>query len=193
MKALGVKRMGSAAVLFAGTMGLALPAVPAAAQMSDDVVLNIIRECAKIDDPTSRLSCYDNNVRAAGFDGRGPSVPGQNGRVAGSGAPNQRGGGLDPRGFGAEDIRGPERFDSYEQRGLGPDEIDARIASVRERQPGIFLVTLESGAQWLFTDGGSANFRAPQKGDSVEISRASLGSFMMKVGQQRPVRVRRVK
>jgi hypothetical protein len=191
MKAYGVTRMGSAAMLLAGTMAIGFGASPAAAQMADDVVLTIMRECAKIDDPTSRLGCYDNNIRAAGFGS--PTVPGQNGRVSGSGAPNQRGSGLDPTGFGADDVRTPARFDSYEQRGLGPDEITARIEGVRQRQPGVYLVTLEGGAQWLFTDTVSQGFSVPEKGDQIEIRRAALGSFLMRFDEQRSVRVRRVK
>ena len=192
MKALGVTRMGSAAVLLAGTMGIVFGAAPASAQMADNAVMNIMRECAKIDDPTSRLACYDNNIRAAGFDSR--AVPGQAGRVAGGGAPNQGGlGGSGAQGFGSEDVKAPDRFASSEQRGGGPDSVSARVASVRQRQPGIYLVTLEGGAEWLFSESAPNSFRVPSKGDSVEISRASLGSFLLRFNNQASVRVRRIK
>jgi hypothetical protein len=190
MKAYGVSRLRSAAVLLAGAMAIGTGASPAAAQVPDAAVLNIMRECAKIDDPTARLACYDNNVRSGGFDGRGPAVPGEAGRVAGSGAPNQTSG---PGGFGAEGIKSPERFQSYEQRGIGLDSISARVESVRERQPGMFLVTLESGAQWLFTNSAPNSYRPPREGDTVEISRASLGSFLLRFNNQGSIRVRRVK
>lgn len=190
MKSYGVTRIRSAAILLTGAAAIAFGASPATAQVADEVVLNIMRECAKIDDPTSRLACYDNNVRAGGFDGRRPSVPGQGGRISGSGAPNQSSG---PEGFGSEDIQTQERFQSYEQRGIGLDSISARVASIREREPGMYLVTLESGAEWLFTESAPRSFRPPQKGDTVDISRASLGSFLLRFGDQGSVRVRRVR
>ena len=87
---------------------LAISATPGVAQVDSSIVLNIMRECAKIDDPTARLACYDNNIRAAGANPR--SVPGQAARPSGGGAvvnPNA------PGGFGADDLRSqsPERFD----------------------------------------------------------------------------------
>ena len=191
MKAHGVTLRGSAAILLAGAAAVLIGASPAMAQVSDEVVLNIMRECAKIDDPTARLACYDNNVRAGGFDGRGPVVPGQGGRISGSGAPNA--GGSGPGGFGSEDVKNPERFQSYEQRGLGADEISARVASVRQRGPGIYLLTLEGGAEWIFTDTAPLSFRLPDRGDTVDISRAALGSFLLRFDEQRSIRVRRVR
>ena len=160
----------------------------------DASVLNIMRECAKIDDPTARLACYDNNIRAGGFDGRAPSVPGQGGRINGGGAPNVgTAGGYGAQGFGAASVKTPARFESSEQRGEGPDSISARIAAVREREPGVYLVTLEGGAQWLFSDSVPSSFRAPRKGDTVDISHSALGSFLMRIDNQESVRVRRVK
>jgi hypothetical protein len=163
-------------------------------QIPDATVLNIVRECAKIDDPTARLACYDNNIRAGGFDGRAPSVPGQGGRVSGSGAPNANGSGAySPQGFGAASVKNSDRFESSAERGQGPDGITARVAAVSQREPGVYLVTLDGGAQWLFSDTVSAGFRAPRKGDSVEINHAALGSYLLRFGNQEPVRVRRVK
>ena len=52
--------------------------------VADNIVLNIMRECARIDDPTARLACYDNNIRAAG--GNPNSVPGQMGAPSGGSA-----------------------------------------------------------------------------------------------------------
>lgn len=193
MKALGVTRMGRVTVLLTGAAAIAFGSAPAAAQMADGAVLNIMRECAKIDDPTARLACYDNNVGAGGFDGRATSVPGAGGVVSGSGAPNRSAAGGGAQGFGSEGIKSADRFQSYEQRGLGPDAISARVASVRERQPGVYLVALEGGAEWLFTDSVPFSYRPPQKGDTVDISRASLGSFLMRFNNQTSVRVRRIK
>ena len=183
-----------AAMIFAGaTFALAGPAIQAQGQAPDAAVLNVMRECAKIDDPTARLACYDNNVRGAGTGGR-PIVPGQSGRVAGGGAPIAGGsGGYGPQGFGAASVKTGDRFQSYEERGLGPESISARVLGVRQREPGVYLVTLEGGAQWLFSESVSSDFSPPRKGDSVDISRAALGSFLMRIDKQESVRVRRVK
>ena len=177
------------AILIAAGAALAIP-MPAAAQVPDNVVLNIMRECARIDDPTARLACYDNNIRAAGANPR--SVPGQGPVLQGGGAPNV-GGGNGGGGFGAESIKSPDRFDSSEERGQGPDEISTRVTAAQEREPGVYLVTVDGGAQWLFSESVGPTFRAPRKGDTIEIQRASLGSFLMVINGQQGVRVRRVR
>lgn len=165
-------------------------AASAQAQVPDEVVLNIMRECAKIDDPTARLACYDNNIRAGGFDGRAPVVPGQGAAPQGSGAPITGASPNSPEGFGREDVRTPQRFETPQGE---VDQITARVASVRQRQPGIYLVTLEGGAEWVFSESVGQSFRPPSRGDSVQIERASLGSFLMMVDGQQGVRVRRLR
>jgi len=165
----------------------AVAAPPAMAQVSDNIVLNIMRECARIDDPTARLACYDNNIRAAGANPN--SVPGQMPAPSGGAAvlqPNT------PGGFGADDLRtqSPERFDPNRN---GASEISAQVAQVTERQPGTYLVTLSNGAQWLFAESVSSNYRAPRRGQTVEIERGALGSYLMVVDRQQGVRVTRVK
>jgi hypothetical protein len=175
-----------ASILLAGAC-LAIAAAPAAAQVSDEIVLNIMRECARIDDPTARLACYDNTIRAAGGNPR--SIPGQMPAPSGSGAV------VEPRsvgGFGADDLRtrSPERFDPGRS---GASEVSAQVSQVVERQPGVYLVTLANGAQWLFSESVSRSFSPPRRGDTVEIRRAALGSYLMVVGRQQGVRVSRVR
>jgi hypothetical protein len=179
------------AILLLAGAAMAVSATPALAQVNDGIVLNIMRECAKIDDPTARLACYDNNIRAAGANPR--SVPGQTVRPNGGGAvvsPNA------PGGFGADDLvtQSPERFNRYGPSGSGgPREISTTIAAARERQPGVYLVTLSSGAQWLFAESVTKSYRPPRKGDTVRIEHGALGSYLMMVGKQAGVKVTRVK
>jgi hypothetical protein len=173
------------AFLLLSGAAMAMSATPALAQVDDSIVLNIMRECAKIDDPTARLACYDNNIRAAGANPR--SVPGRMGVPRGGGAvanPNA------PSGFGADDLvtTSPERFHP-----AGPSEVTGHVVSARERQPGVYLVTLDNGAQWLFAESGGRNYSAPRKGDSVRLERGALGSYLMVVGKQQAVHVTRVK
>lgn len=164
---------------------MAVSASAAIAQVPESVTLNIMRECAKIDDPTARLACYDNNIRTAGANPH--SIPGRMGAPRGGGAvfapPTASG-------FGADDLRqnSPERFVE-----TGVHEITAKVASARERQPGAYLVTLDSGAQWLMTESGGRNYAAPRKGQSVKLTRGALGDYLMVVGKQQAVHVTRVK
>ncbi|MXO64411.1 hypothetical protein [Altericroceibacterium endophyticum] len=175
MKRFALAALGCSALMIGGT-------TPATAQVDDAIVLNILRECAKIDDAQARLACYDNNIRAAGGKPRSNTVP----NASASGASASTGNDT----FGAEDIRKPERFaPAPENR----DELSARVASVRERQPGTYLITLESGAQWLFTESVSSSYRPPRRGSTVEIKAASLGSYLMVADGQAGVRVKRVK
>jgi hypothetical protein len=97
-----------------------------------------------------------------------------------------------PSGFGADDLRAQsqERFNPYRN---GAKEVATTIAEAHERQPGIYLVTLASGAQWLFTDSVSRTYAPPSKGDSVRIERGALGSYLMMVGKQAGVKVTRIK
>ena len=175
-----------ATVLAAGAASLLLAGAPAGAQMDQGTAINILRECAKIDDASARLACYDNNIRNVGGTPR-VSVPGQMPVVQGGAAPVAAD---SPRGFGAEDVRTPERFAAPAGQ---LQEINARIASVRPREPGIYAFTLEDGAEWLFAESVSSGYRPPRAGSVVEIERGSLGSFLMRFDGQSPVPVRRVR
>jgi hypothetical protein len=169
---------------------MAVTAMPAFAQVDPSITLNIMRECAKIDDPTARLACYDNNIRAAGGNPR--SVPGQMARPNGGGAVINQGA---PSGFGADDIKSPDRFRSYSEQGGsgGPREVSSRVSGVAEREPGVYLVTLEGGAQWLFAESTSRSYTPPRRGDTVRIEHGALGSYLMVVNRQQGVKVTRVK
>ncbi|QZH74698.1 MAG: hypothetical protein JY451_13720 [Erythrobacter sp.] len=173
--------------LIAAALPFAAIATPAAAQVSDEVVLNILRNCAQIDDATARLACYDNNIRSADGSSMRTSVPGSmDSPAASGGAPLANTG---ASGFGRENIRGPERF----QTPAGElEQIRARVSSVTERQRGVYLVTLEDGAQWLFAESVPFAYRPPRVGESVEIDRGALGSFLLTYDSQSSVRVRRV-
>lgn len=187
-----------AAYMLTGAALLAALPVPASAQISDDVVLNILRECARIDDPTARLGCYDNNIRNAGANPRN-TVPGEvraqgGGAVPLAAAPRAPGvpgapSGGGPTGFGREDIVTPERFNTPAGE---VEEISARVTAVTMRQPGIYLVTLEDGAEWLFVRGVDNSYSPPRVGSTVEIRRGAIDSFLLRYNNQPSVRVRRV-
>ena len=177
-------------ILTLGAAALAIPAGPAAAQADRTIVLNIMVECAKIDDPTARLACYDNNIRQVGGTIRN-TVPGQSVRgISGGAAPIE--GSQGAQGFGAEDVQ-------FARPGPAPrpagqvDEIHPRVASVTAREPGIYRVGLEDGTIWDFAEGVSAQYRLPRRGDTIEIERGALGSYLMRIDGQSPVPVRRIR
>ena len=169
-----------------------LAGVPATAQVNDAIVLNIMRECARIDDATARLACYDNNIRAAGATPRA-SVPGA--MQAPSGGQGAVAANI-PRpttgnsGFGNENLRSPERF---ENRAGDLPSLSSVVTAVSPREPGVYVLTLQDGAQWQFAESVDRNYRVPGQGDAITIDRASLGSFLMRYNDQIGVRVRRVR
>lgn len=177
-----------ASILSAGAAALALSATPAFAQADRAAVVDILVECAKIDDPTARLACYDNNMSRVGATPRS-TVPGQVRGVVGGSAPLETQG---PQGFGYEDVRAadPARF---QPRPGQLQEIHPRVAAIVAREPGIYVVALDDGAQWQFAEGVSSQFRLPRRGDEIEIERGSLGSFLMRIDGQPPVPVRRIR
>lgn len=201
----------SGLLLAAATAGLTLVPVSAVAQDSG-VVLNILVECAKINDPSARLACFDNNIRAVGGQARN-TVPGSV-RVTGGGAPIVGGGssagfgGNDLRGsgevarsdarpdprrsdgsFGNEDIRSPDRFNAP----AGPSSVMATIARVQEREPGMYVMTMQDDTQWTFVESTGTSYRPPRSGSKVELIRGSLGSYLARVDEQGPVKVRRLR
>ncbi len=91
-------------------------------------------------------------------------------------------------GFGSESIRrtAEERRDVE-----GPDSMQAQVASATDNGLAQWRVKLANGAIWQMTERVSL-FRPPAPGETVTIKRAALGSFLMDVGSQGSVRVRRV-
>lgn len=164
------------------TAALLLASPPAIAQVNGEIVLNIMRECAKIDDPTARLACYDNNIRSAGGTPRAP-VSGQVQAPQGGTAPITSSA---PSGFGAESVRTPRTAPSSAQTA---NQITSTVQAIREREPGIYAITLEDGAQWRFTNSVPRTYRVPRVGSTVEIERGALGSFLLRFDRQSAVGV----
>ena len=172
-------------LLLAAAASLIPLASPATAQVPDNVVLNIMRECAKIDDPTARLACYDNNIRQAGgtprtagavplpSDGRAPVAPNT------------------AQSFGIEDVRArqPAQPQATRTQSGRVDEISTRVSSIREREPGTYQLTMDDGAQWRFAESVGLGYRLPRAGSNVEIERGSLGSYLLRFDDQQAVPV----
>ncbi|MEA3543545.1 MAG: hypothetical protein U9R77_15710 [Pseudomonadota bacterium] len=72
----------------------------------------------------------------------------------------------------------------------GVSHIQAKIASLRSLGYGKWQIELEDGAQWMTTE--AVTGRNPKVGQSIEIKRAAMGSFMGKIEGGRTIRMKRV-
>lgn len=68
--------------------------------------------------------------------------------------------------------------------------IDSTVASASQDGYGHWMVHLADGSFWVQTDDQPLALR-PRPGQAVTVTRAALGSFMMRVNRQPGVRVRR--
>lgn len=72
----------------------------------------------------------------------------------------------------------------------GVTRMEAVIASVRSLGYGKWQIGLEDGAQWMTTEAVAG--RDPKVGQTIELKRAAMGSFLGKVDGGRAVRMKRV-
>lgn len=156
-----------AAALFPGT---------AQAQLSHGTVIDILLECRKLEDTAARIACYDNIPL-----GQAAAAPSPVTRPAPAEIPRAGG-------FGSNQLpRAAAALDAE------PNEISAKVSAVTERTPGTYVLTLEDGAQWQFVDATSKSYDPPRPGSTIQISSASLGSYLMRYAGQRSVRIRRTR
>lgn len=186
-------------VLAMGTLTVAGMAAPASAAMD---VADAMSLCSRITKADARIECYDQVARdvAAGMFQRGgttaPQAPAQ--APLATAQPNwaappaailpsqQRGqaGAPPASGFGSEALRNSGG-------GGGPDSIKTEVASSTDNGLEQWRVRLADGAIWQMTE-RVPQFRPPAPHEVVTIKKGALGGFMMDVGSQASVRVRRV-
>ena len=139
--------------------------VAAAQEKPQDRVPAELRSCVSIERNTERLACFDRGIAA---------LTGAAGAVAPSAESS----------FGL--VASTPRSDAT--RGAG-DEMNGLRAKVKTLN-GDELITLDNGQVWRQLSGGVLLLRL---GDDVEINRAALGSFQMKVPSGRTGKVKRVR
>ncbi len=155
-------------------------------QLDDRTIASIMRECRKIADEASRAACYDNiplgqqSTATSEVAPPAPTTPAPH--PAEPSAPQTT------TAFGSNQLP-PSPQQSAQEAG----SITATVATAVERERGIYLLTLEDGAQWLFVDGVPASYDPPGRGSDVVIYRASMGSYLLRYAGQRGIRIRRVK
>ncbi len=182
MTVFGVRaRVLAAGVLIASLSASAPPlaAAPAPDQERAKELQQLI-DCKKIADPTQRLACYDQAASVLDqAEAKGDIVV-----VNREQARKVR---RQAFGFTLPSM-------SLFSRGEKPEEIataEGKIASARKLLNGHWEVKLEDGATWVQIDASEIPLD-PKPGQAVKIRKASLGSYMMTVGNQREVKVHRV-
>jgi hypothetical protein len=171
-------RLGLAALLAAA---LALPAAPALAQSRAQraEALQKLSDCRKVADSAARLACYDGAAEAL-----------ETAEAKGDVVVVDRAQAREVRkqafGFSLPSI-------SLFEKGEAPEEIDSltgEVAAARMNNAGKWVVELKDGAVWAQIDANEVPF-APKPGDPVRIRKASLGSYLMSVKNQRAFRAKR--
>src|SRR5690606_37088826 len=162
--------------LLLGGMGVLAVPTGAAAQLSESAVVDILRECRKIGDVAARAACYDNIP--LGQPGAAPleQAPAASPSAAPAASPA-------PSRFGSNQLPQARGAEAGE-----PEQINARVTAVTQREPGIYLLTMEDGAQWQFVDAAPSSYDAPRRGSEVEIFSAALGSYQIRYAGQRALR-----
>ena len=188
--------MTKPAIPLAFLTGCLAAASPLAAQPKADdyeTIVRIMRECARIGDIEARVACYDNTIglerlmadrlgASSTATAQRPPVP----ALPPPATPATKA----PSGFGSESV---PRSAYPAAREAEAGSAILTVSSARERTPGIYLLTMDDGAQWQFVDTVLSSYTPPARGSTVEIKRGALGSFMMSYRGQPTVRIRRVK
>ncbi len=126
-----------------------------------------LRGCVSILRNTERLACFDRGIAAIlGATGAAPSTESSFGLVANS-----------PRAAASRDEAGEELR-----------AVRGKVTALRTSN-GDEMITLDNGQTWRQLSGGTLLL---QVGDEVEITRAALGSFQIKVPSGRTGKVKRI-
>lgn len=154
-------------------------ALVAGTPATPDPLVDAIARCLPIADASARLSCLDAGARAlvAGIDRHEVTIVRREevrrARRDLFGIAGDPGDALP--GAAAERI----------------DTLDTAVASAVRGGNDRWVIRLAQGGRWETTDAWIVG-RDPRPGTPVSIRRGSLGSYVMKVGGERTVRVRRI-
>lgn len=180
MTAFGARaRLAAGAVLIAALCAPPLLAAPAPSAQERAKELQQLIDCRKLTDGAQRLACYDQaaaSLDQAEAKGDVVVVDREQARKVrrqafGFTLPSIS---LFERGEKAEDIASAE----------------GKIASARKTLNGKWELKLEDGGTWIQVDLSEIPID-PKPSQTVKIKRASMGSYMMTIGNQRAVKVRR--
>jgi len=145
-------------------------------------LINAISACRQISDPTQRLACFDkasSELIAATEKGDVSVVDRADLRKARRSL------------FGFNMPKLPF-FSGDKSADEVTDKLVSKVTAVKEMPYNRFVVRIaDGGALWETLESYGA-FHAPKVGESVEINRGALGSYILRFGRQRGVKGRRV-
>lgn len=153
----------------------------ASAQAQADVA-----HCVPIEDPTSRLACFDAATRG--------TQRTQTDAATASAAASAPAAAAVPSTAAARSTQaeGSANFGLTERNDV-PDKITASVREVASHTvPGRWVVTLDNGQVWEQRETTAAN-RRPRPGDSVTIEQGSFGSYLMITTGRGSSRVKRIR
>lgn len=167
-------------LLFAAALTLVTaPVLAWAAEPAEPAVIGALKACRAITTDAERLACYDKaaqSVAKAQESGEVIIIDKQAARAARRQA------------FGLE-----LPTLSILEKGVDKAEtekLQSVVKSARLDAEQRLVVTLEDGAVWHQIDDTMLG-KPPKAGDTIEIKKAAMGSYMMKIGSQPAIRVRR--
>lgn len=161
-------------------IALALTAGSALAQTTPEPdVIKALKACSAIKPDGERLACYDKaaqTVTKAQETGEVIIIDKQTARAA-----RRQAFGLDLPTLSILD-RGADKAET--------EALQSVVKAARVDAEGRLVMTLEDGAVWRQVDDQGLG-KPPQPGAAVEIRKAAMGSYLMKIGKQPAIRVRR--
>ena len=160
---------------------IALAAGPAlAAEPAEPAVIAALKACRAITADAERLACYDKaaqSVTKAQETGEVIIIDKQAARAA-----RRQAFGLELPTLSILD-KGADKAET--------DKLQSVVKSARVDGEQRLVVTLEDGAVWRQIDDTMLG-KPPKAGDTIEVRKAAMGSYMMKIGSQPAIRVRRI-
>jgi hypothetical protein len=149
----------------------ALLTVPAA--QAEQPIPEAIQDCARLGRDSERLACYDRAVSDL-LEGKGQTA---------AASPENM--------FGASTAIASPPTDTAAARRDELKQITAQVVSLKELDDGALLLVLDNSQVWRQQDSDARI--TVQTGDSVTISRASLGTFRITDTRGRSARFKRVR
>jgi len=160
---------------------IALAAAPAfAAEPAEPAVIAALKACRAITTDAERLACYDEaaqSVTKAQETGEVIIIDKQTARAA-----RRQAFGLELPTLSILD-KGADKAET--------EKLQSMVKSARVDAEQRLVVTLEDGAVWRQIDDTMLG-KPPKAGDTIEVRKAAMGSYMMKIGSQPAIRVRRM-
>lgn len=175
----GLKRPLLAVLSASATLLWLAPASAAPAPPPRVVVIDNLFACRGKSDPAERLACFDQTSKSASEAlGRHDLI------VIDRQAVRRTRSTLFGLSLPHIDIFGDDTTDEVKQ-------IESTVQAAREINDG-YIFALKDGSQWAQTDGHPIAL-PPEPGDKVVVRKAALGSFILMLGRQPGVRVKRIR